>query len=412
MKRNIAIAILCALLALGGVASVSANNGLQPWNHRTNPAYFAFGNRSYFELGLSAEASFGNSAIGLGDVFSRTLVIDLDDIYDNTPDHGLRFGSALQTEAHLGVQLGRLGFGVYSDTNSLSRATVPREFIGLVAKGNELDKSYSDSADLLQRSFSQAGGYATYQYRGYVIGAKFGAFAPIVYTDSNAKARYRLETLSDGTVKGEVSATGDVYTAFGDDGGFEGVGFNASLGFVRPDHRGKPLYGGAINNIPIVAARPGYAIEMDQFRFTFESDNLLERLKDEIDPFDTSETEGDVDTRELAPGERPRVHMPVSVSGFYRFAVPVVDVIPAAELVFGEYWRINADVTVEGNFFPLNMLSVGLGYSDFLWHAGAGLRIPLRVFELGLQVRSVGTDIPGVFGGHGLGAALQLALGY
>jgi hypothetical protein len=34
------------------------------------------------------------------------------------------------------------------------------------------------------------------------------------------------------------------------------------------------------------------------------------------------------------------------------------------------------------------------------------------VFELELQVRSVGTEIAGVFDGRGIGATLALALGY
>ncbi|TVR06805.1 MAG: hypothetical protein EA403_00445, partial [Spirochaetaceae bacterium] len=196
------------------------------------------------------------------------------------------------------------------------------------------------------------------------------------------------------------------------DEGFEGQGFNISLGVVKPDSSGRPLYGGAINNIPLVAARPGYAFEIEQFRFEFETDDLLDRFEEGLDPFDTDTSEGDADVRTLDPSDRPRVHMPVSVSGFYRFAVPVVDVIPSAELVFDDPFRLNAAVAVEGNFFPVNMLSVGFGHRNWLWYGSAGLRIPLRVFELAMQVQSVGTEPKGVFNTHGLGATVSLALGY
>lgn len=410
MNHRIVIVIMCGLLLWGGV-SVSANNGLRPWDHPTNPAFFAFGQREYAELGFSTDASFGNSVMSLSDVFSETLVIDLDEIYENTPDRGMRLAAALDTEAHLSVKLPRIGFGFFNENTSLTRVTIPRDFIGLITQGNELDGDYSGSTELVQRSFTRAGTYATYDALGFVFAGKLGAFAPAIYNDTNTTADFELATSSDGTVEGEVSASGDIYTSFGDDG-LDGVGFNIGLGVVRPDQDGKPLYGGALNSIPLVAARPGYIFELEEYRYTFTGGDLLDSIQNDKDPFDTDNIEGDANTRALDPDDRPRVHMPLSLSGFYRFAVPLVDVIPSAEIVFGDYPRLNAEVNVEGNFFPLNMLSVSVGHHDFFWHAGGGLRIPLRPFELGLQVRSAAPEIAGVFQGRGLGGSFSLAIGY
>ncbi|MFO7780872.1 MAG: hypothetical protein R6W94_04535 [Spirochaetia bacterium] len=410
MKRAI-IGISFVLLFTVGLATVSADNGLRPWDHGRNPAFFDLGAREYAELGFSVDVSGANSVMALSDIFSKELVIDLDEIYEKTPDRGMRLGSSIGTEQHLSVKLDRIGFGFFGNTRSFTRLTVPKEFIGLITQGNELDGSYSDSTELAQRSFTQAGAYATYEYLGFVFGGKFSTFAPLVYTDSNAKATFELATAADGTIEGEVSASGDVYTSAGEDG-LVGTGFNLSLGVVRPDENGKALYGGAINSIPLVAARPGYAFNLEKTRFTFTTDSILDAINNDRDPFSTSDTEGEADTVALDEGDRPKIHMPISISGFYRFAVPVVDVVPSAEIVFGDYARLNAEVNVEGNFFPVNILSVGFGHTDSLWHAGAGLRAPLRVFELELQVRSVGTEIAGVFDGRGIGATLALALGY
>ena len=134
------------------------------------------------------------------------------------------------------------------------------------------------------------------------------AFAPLVYTGAGSEATFELTMASDGTVEGEVSAAGEAYTSMGEDG-LVGVGVNLSLGVVRPDEAGKPLYGGAINSIP------------------------------------------------------------------------VVDIVPSAEIVFGDYPRLNAEVNVEGDFFPLN-------------------------------IGSVGTEIAGVFDGRGIGGSLAPAFGY
>ena len=173
---------------------------------------------------------------------SRVLVIDLDEVYSNTPDDGLRIGANAAAEIHLALRFGRLGLGFYTDTYDLSRTVVPRTFIGLITQGNEPDQTYNGSSEILQRAFAQAGTFASYQIGGFVVAGKFGAFSPMLYSDENAQAGFTLETASDGTIRGEVFASGDIYTAFGEDG-FQGLGFNVSLGLVRPDEEGKPLAG-------------------------------------------------------------------------------------------------------------------------------------------------------------------------
>jgi hypothetical protein len=384
---------------------------LDPWNHGTNPAFFAFGNREYFELGLSTSAAIGNSSLGLSDVFSRVVTIDLDEVYENTPDDGLRIGAQAAAEFHLALQFGRVGVGVFSETHDVSRIVIPKSFIGLITQGNKPDTAYEGSTDLLQRSFALAGMFTSYEIAGFVFAGKFGVFSPLLYSDENAKAGYTLETATDGTVQGSVYASGDIYTALGDDG-LQGMGFNVSLGMVRPDEEGNPLYGAALNNIPLAAAQPGYIIEVEQLRYDFVTTSLIDRLQGGTDLFDTTSDIGDVETRPLASADKPNIHMPFSVSGFYRFAIPVVDIVPDAELVFDKPVRLNAGVVVEGNFFPVNMFSIGLGRRDYLWYASAGLRVPLRVFELAIQVASVGAAPRGIFDASGLGATVSLALGY
>jgi hypothetical protein len=390
---------------------------VRPWDHRTNPAYFGFGPREYAEFGFSSEFAFGNTAFGLSDIFSETIVIDLDEIYEKTPDRGLRIGSTLGGENHLGVKLPAtgLGFGVFTDTSSLTMVTVPREFIRLLTQGNEIDQSYSASTEFVQRSFLETGGYATYEYLGFLFAAKLSSFTPLAYTDTNTEATFKLSTSTGSTtepsvVQGEVAAGGDIYTSVGDEG-TRGFGFNVSLGAIKPDEDGKPLYGGAINSIPVVAARPAYAFDIEQFRYTFEGQDLLGSF-DGGDIFDTTESEGDTETVTLDDGDRPRIHMPISLSGFYRFAVPVVDIIPSAEVVFGDYPRLNGHLRVEGNVLPANIFSVGLGYQDFLWQGYLGLRAPFRAVETEFQIQAVGTEIAGIFDGRGLGFSLSMAFGY
>jgi hypothetical protein len=363
------------------------------------------------ELGTSVGLGLGNSALGLSDVLTRVVVIDLDELYEATPKDGLRLGAAAAAETHLVAHFGRLGLGVYADAYDLSRSVIPREFIGLLTQGNALDQTYTGSADILQRSFAQTGAFASFDIHGFVVAGKFSVFAPLLYSDSTTKATFLLETAADGTVRGEIAASGNVYTSVGE-AGLQGCGFNVSLGVVRRDEQGKPWYGGALNNIPVMPARPGYLLAIEQFRYEFEAVALLESLNQELDPFSTESEIGDVEMTLLDPAQRPRVHMPFSMSGFYRFAIPVIDIIPSAELVLQAPVHVNAGLAIAGNVFPANLLSLGFGWRDFLWQASLGLRVPLRVFELEVRVATVGADFSGLFDGSGLGGRIALALGY
>jgi hypothetical protein len=411
MRTKIYKISICVILLLAGTTSLWGDGGLDPWNYRTNPAFFSFGNREYVEFGISTDLSFGNSALGLSDLFQKVLVIDLDEVYEKTPDDGLRLGANAAAEVHLALQFGKLGIGFYTDAYDVSRITVPKSFIGLLTQGNQPDTAYSGTSDILQRSFALGGAIASYEIGGFVVAGKLGAFSPTLYSDSNAEAGFTLETASDGTVQGSVHASGDIYTSAGDDG-LQGIGFNVSLGMVRPDEEGKPLYGAGVNNIPLVPARPGYVLEVETLRYEFEATDLLDRLEGEQDLFTSTSDIGDVELRTLAPSEQPKIHMPFSVSGFYRFAVPVIDIVPDAAVVFDRPMRLNAGVSVQGNIFPANIFSVGFGRRDYLWYANAGLHLPLRVFELALEVASVGTTPRGIFNFSGVGAAVSLALGY
>jgi hypothetical protein len=66
---------------------------------------------------------------------------------------------------------------------------------------------------------------------------------------------------------------------------------------------------------------------------------------------------------------------------------------------------------LEGDVFPLNLFYFGLGYDRVNWHADAGLRVNIRVLELGLNVGVASPRFAPMWGGAGLNADLFFAIG-
>ncbi len=128
---------------------------------------------------MVAGAAVGNTVRGARELFTETLTVDFDEFFDRTPDRGMRLGVNLNPETHFVMHVGQLGLGLYSNSSSISRVTVPQSFIELLAKGNELDEDYSGNRELAQRSFTDTGLYGSYSYGDFVVAGKLGVFAPV-----------------------------------------------------------------------------------------------------------------------------------------------------------------------------------------------------------------------------------------
>ena len=422
-KRLIPALILVVILA--APAAVSGQVLLSSQNHDFNPALFAFSPRGNFEIGLNTRTTAYNTAFPIGHVFSETFVIDADDVIDEVGGSGLRFGGDLAAGSHITGHAFGYGLGVYGRTETIGEITFPTELFELIAQGNVDDDgepvTRSGSGGFILHSFAETGAYFSGEYRDYTIGVKAARFVPIAYSN-DAEFKFEVETKDDG-FRGNAGIDAPLFSAFDlealddDDqdfdagSGFANGGFKVDLGVIRRDEDGRPWWGASINDLTIVRASG-----LSEFRVTGEADFASEDpfdafFDDDRDPFDSDSEDFDV---ELLGDSDERVGMPLSVSGFYRFDFPWVDVTPHAEAVFhSEVGGFNPGVTVSGNRFPSNLFYVGAERSRLAWRAGAGLRVPLYIAELGLHVQSASRTFGGLFGrSRGISADLNLRFGF
>ncbi len=413
MKRTgLCILILSIVVA----ATISGQMYFDSRSAHRNPALSAFTPRGTFEMGIQTDVAGYNSAFALGDILQETWVIDLSQATERSGDGGFRVGATANLGTHGILRLGGVGFGGYTGLRSVAELQVPKEFLELLSEGNIDDRSGTGNAII--EAHLEAGVRTAFNWREWTFGINAAPFVPIAYsgeggfvfdlttTDEGFNASAGIDTRVFSSVdlvalqEGAMPDLGDAIS---------NSGFKVDLGVIRRDAAGRPHWGVGLTDITLVRATA-----TSEFRVTgsysASTENAIQAFLDNEDPLELEAEDIDV---EFVGDAAERIRLAPGVSGFYRFGLPFVDVIPHAHVVFSEtLGAVNPGVTVAGNRFPTNLLYFGIGRERPVWRATAGLRIPLYVMELNLQIESTSPQFLGVFGPDGLAAALDVRLGF
>jgi len=424
--RRYRVAACAALLSAGIVGAVSAHSQFRPWDHADNPALLARNQRRWVELSVTpVDFTVDNSVVSPGDIFRETVVIDLPAITERVSDDGWRINAGGGVSGHGTLHVGPIGIGSYSRVWDLTRLTIPRNILEILSYGLERDEdggpvTAEGKGEFVQRLFAESGLYASYSRNQLVYAMKLGAYVPLLYS-RDASFRYDLYMHDQPNENGNyfefnAGAEGELLLGVNPEGDQPepAIGAKIDVGFIRQDDRRRAMYGAAVNSIPIVPAQVRYEVSEEMaFKAFMDSEEGFLALIDEEDgddPFQIEEPDlEELEIKELA--EPVRVFPETSVSGFYRFGLPVIDLIPHGEFVFGSLARLNAGLVVEGNLPVLNWLSAGFGYQDFSWQITGGLRIPLRVIELSTQLGLSAPELGNLFRAQGLTGRVSLAIG-
>ena len=413
MKRT----TLCILvLSLVVAASISGQMYFDSRSAHRNPALSAFTPRGIFEMGVQTDVAGYNSAFALGDILQETWVIDLSAATERAGDRGFRVGATANLGTHGILRLGGVGFGGYTGLRSIAELQVPEEFLQLLSEGNIEDRSGEGNAII--EAHLEAGARTAFNWREWTFGLNAAPFIPLAFsgeggfvfdlttTDEGFSASAGIDTRVYSSVDLVALQDGgslDIGEAFGNSG------FKVDLGVIRRDGNNRPHWGVGLTDITIIPATA-----TNEFRITgsysASTENAIQAFLDDEDPLELEADEVDV---EFVGEASQRIFLAPGVSGFYRFGLPFVDIIPHAHVVFSQtLGAINPGVTIAGNRFPANILYFGIGRERPVWRATAGLRIPLYVAEINVQVESTSPRIPGVFGPDGLAAAVDVRLGF
>ena len=405
---------LTAVLAVGAVAQIKPDSG----DAAFNPALLAISPRTRLEVGLGADLAGFSNGFALGEILQEVWTIDVNRVSEKTGRRGLVAGAALEAGSHTVFRFLGIGVGGYTRTRSVGLLTVPPEFLSLLADGNLEDRSGVGAAAV--RSTVELGAAVTVDYGGWTFALGAGQAVPIAWSGDGGFV-FDVRTTESGFAAEAgvdliVFSAVDLIAAQG--GGGLGIGgalgrgaFKVDLGAVRRDAAGLPVWGVGLTDLTIVRATAAGAYRLTGAYSASMEDAVQQLLDDpDSDPVELTMEEFTL-TPIGASGER--IALAPRISGFYRFSVPWVDFVPHAEVVFDrEVGGISPGLTIAGNRFPANIVSLGLARTHPAWRAALGLRLPLRPVELNLRFETTSPRLGGLFGPEGLRAAIDLRFGW
>jgi len=407
------IVFLVILLAAGATATADP---LSSFEHPFNPALMSAGNRFILEVGANGDFGVSNNYFALQDIFTEHIEINLDDMYENMSEKGLRFSTSNTAAGHGLVSLFGLSFGGYATIDNIASANVPGAAIELLAKGNTMGEPIEGQTDIYGRVFADAGMYGGFKWGNLQFGLKLGQYAPIFYTDKEAKVTYNLTTDNEaGTMTASADVNIPVYSIF-DLSNMESIdpntvleefsGTKADFGVMYMKGR-KPMMGVHLNGITL-----NPAVVKNKSTMSITADVTVNNLADNYDSEEKFSNNVSEFTTVNEKVEQ-EISMPLRLGGFYRQPIPLVDLIARGELTFEkEDIKTSVGLAAEGNFWPLSWFSLGIGYNRVLWESFVGARINLYLMEVGVDIGMSSPDFTSMFSTTGVSASMYMAMGF
>jgi hypothetical protein len=383
-----------------------------------------------FELGFNAGAGFGNSFIGMEQVFQKTMEIDL------TQDPAPLFfdlGAGSRFFINLNIQE-KLGFGMFAGVDALGQLGIPKDLQEFL-RHNDIGKTYEGDIGTGGAIFFEAGAHGYFSINQFRISLRPAYYVPVMYLKPNS--HYRFETRDDGTGALSAEFTYDLalYTPFApsdnsDDlnlDNFDMSNLSDSGGVdlaVAVDYLLLPnlTLGATITHIPVFPAELTHYTSITGGKELY-SDNFLNEL------LDGGNLEDLLHNKEIDSS-----HGSLMIFRPFKFGVNAVytpfadnriisfDLIPQIGYAYNEIYlephSFEVMVKARAGLFnvmksnPLFIFTVGTGYEDKLWKHSLDFVLNLRAFQLDIGVALQSEDFLKSFQGSGLAVNAGFIFGW
>lgn len=245
-----------------------------------------------FEIGFDSSANFANNTLGLNDVLTKNIEIDLQKMASDMPKSGFDIGLNDYEKAFVNLNISsRFRFSFFTELESSVNLNVSKDLFDILGSGIELDETKSVDVTACADLFYTMGASFQTIIKGYGIRFTPTYFVPLMYVPKTS-ANTSLTMTSEGKIEAKASANVDVYTAVNmkdykendksvsdEDIGaiLSNGGFDFSFEIERNWLHG--LNAGLYTRIPLVAGTLNYKMSTIAYA-SFYEDNLLEYVTD------------------------------------------------------------------------------------------------------------------------------------
>lgn len=396
------------LLIVSSISLIIFSEGLRSFDSSLNPLLLeSIGKRNYFEIELSPDIMVYQNAYKVADLLpiltATKFTVDFDDIYASLGADDLFFITNDNVEGHLVVNIFDLGVGVVLNGDLKSDLTVPNDLIDLIANGNEIDTTNEGTMLLNLDTSFKAGAYASYNFDGMSVGLVYNLFLPIVYTEeSDIGYEFSTDT-EEGTITAQLNMNVDLYSPFNSDE-LDSITFNTITDKFLTDaghsidagvtfgEIKNPVVGIAVKNITVIPAKVSYKISYQETISLFGEDSSS---SSPIEVESVNETYA----------------YPMSVTGFFRIPVVLLDIIPYGEF-YVDTQEIDWGVQAKTSLFNFIPLTVGIeNYHDY-WSTFLGFGIDSRIIESRTELSLTAKDLEKIFDLNGFTFKSSFAIGF
>ena len=385
--------------------------------------------RQAFEMGYDVGIGFDNGLAGLGDIFTKDVVIDLGKIAKGVPDDGagLNVGPSVDFFAnvmniHIGQGIWNFGFIFGVDGNI--KLNISKSLFTLISEGNINKHDSSGKIGASGGIFTEIAlkGSAKYQLFGKTLsaGVKPAVFFPLVYMPSSAGISYSLKTKKGDEEGIFINTKGgiEIYSASSlenlDVGSliFGAGGFDLS---IEGEYALFPFLDvGAGSQFPFAPATLTNQMKIglkDEINIPLTGADLIAGNTPEIPEIDFENSYNSV---------KKEVHRPLRFDFYARykpfdseFLVIRPNIGFSVNVNKGdEEGFFNVGLEARLNLINLFIVSLSTGYRETIWRQRLGLTLNLRAFEMDLSATLRDHTFEGIFMGRGFEFSMGMRFGW
>ena len=382
-------------------------------NEAPEKKHFTFA-RQRFEFGFQVGAGVANDLLGVGEIFSRDIVLDLNKLEKAIGKDGFDiYAGLLETGIFLNIKnlpiaKGRWGIGFFAGAEGSLRGNIPQSIFTLISQGNIDKHVFEGDINVFGGIFAKAGLKTSAKYGKLSVGLTQTFYAPMFYIPKSGINFYFDTTdgiyLSSG---GEIS----IYSPFVENGELK-IGFDLSFQgeyalFSFLD------VGGTLSGLPIAPAslKNGIRMTMTNEPLDITGEDLINGEEIIFPDFGLGDSEAFSAKKNVFRPMRFDVYARYKPFGGREIIVLRPNIGFTVDITENEgYFNVGAEAIL--NLKDLLIPYYYIGREEGLWKNRLGFAFNLRAFRLDMEAAFQSQSFSGSFSLKGLAVNLGLSFGW